>query len=248
MRGSADARNQTRGDAEPMSRRMLVVVALAVATGAAALAVALLLTSGTTAAPQAPVTGAARIAAMLGGIPQNGNVLGSRTAPVTLVEFADPQCPYCGIFERDALPTIVSRYVRPGKVRIVFEGMTFVGPDSATALRTALAAAGQNRFWNVLELLYENQGTENAGWVTDALLRGIGAAVPGLDTGRMLSERNSATVDAAVARASAAASNAGITGTPSFLVGRTGGAMQLVHATSLTAAGLTPALDAALAQ
>jgi len=227
---------------------MLVIVALAVATTVAALVAALELTSGTTASPPAPVTGAGRVGALLDGIPQNGNVLGSRTAPVTLVEFADPQCPYCGIFERDALPTIVSQYVRPGKVRIVFEGMTFVGPDSGTALRTALAAAGQNRFWNVLELLYENQGEENTGWVTDSLLRGIGAAVPGLDTDRMLSERNSATVDAAVARASTAASNAGVTSTPSFLVGRTGGAMQLVHATSLTASGITPALEAALAQ
>ena len=248
MRASADALKQTCGDAGFMSRRTLVLVALAVAAAAAALVAALELTSGTTAAPPAPVTGAARVGALLEGIPQNGNVLGSRTAPVTLVEFADPQCPYCGMWGRDALPTVVSRYVRPGKVRIVFEGMTFVGPESGTALRTALAAAGQERFWNVLELLYENQGTENAGWVTDALLRGIGAAVPGLDTDRMLSERSSATVDAAVARAKTAASNAGVTSTPSFLVGRTGGTMQLVHTASLTASGITPALDAALAQ
>lgn len=227
---------------------MLVLVALAVAAAAAALVAALELTSGTTAARAAPVTGAARVGALLSGIPQQGTVLGSRTAPVTLVEFADPQCPYCGMWERDALPTIIGGYVRPGKVRIVFEGMTFVGPDSEIALRTALAAADQNRFWNVLELLYENQGTENTGWVTDSLLRGIGAAVPGLDTGRMLSERNSASVAAALAQASTSASNARVTSTPTFLVGRTGGAMRPAPVTSLTASALTPALDAALAR
>ena len=80
-------------------------------------------------------------ATLLGGIPQHGTTLGNASAPVTLVEFADPQCPYCGLWERNALPDVIDHYVRTGKVRIVFNGLAFVGPDSETALRTALAAA-----------------------------------------------------------------------------------------------------------
>jgi protein-disulfide isomerase len=232
-----------------MGRRGLVLGSVAVAVAAAAALVAVFaFGSSNSSTSSATVTGAARVDALLHGIPQQGTALGSPSAPVTLVEFADPQCPYCGVWARDALPPIVDRYVRSGKVRVVFEGMAFVGPDSATALRTALAAGQQSRFWNVLELLYENQGTENTGWVTDSLLREIGAAVPGLDTERMLADRSSAAVDRAVANADSVARAAGVNSTPTFGVGRTGGQVRLVPVTSLTAAALTPAIDAALQQ
>jgi protein-disulfide isomerase len=232
--------------APPVGRRTIIAGAIVTAAVVAALAIVLAL--GSNGSSSAPVTieGAARVAALLHGIPQHGTALGSPDAPVTLVEFADPQCPYCGEWERNTLPTIVSRYVRPGKVLLVFEGMAFVGPDSGTALRTALAAGRQNRLWNVLELLYENQGTENTGWVTDSLLRGIGDAVPGLDTDRMLADRSSAAVGADIQQASAVARNAGVNSTPAFAVGRAGESVHVVHVTSLAPSALTPALDAAL--
>ena len=226
-------------------KKVLVGSATLIAVVVAATVVALAL--GSTDSSQAPPTvrGAARVAALLNGIPQHGTTLGSPKAPVTLVEFADPQCPYCGVWARDTLPTVVTRYVRPGKVLLVFEGMSFVGPDSLTALRTALAAGRQNRFWNVLELLFENQGSENAGWITEPLLRSIGDAVPGLDTDRMLADRSSAAVDAEIRQADSVARQAGVASTPTFAVGRTGGSMRIVHVTSLTPSGLIPALDSA---
>lgn len=228
-----------------MSRRTVVFASFAVAVLTTVAVAASTLSSGASA--HTAVGGAAETVAMLRGIPQHGTALGSPSAPVTLIEFADPQCPYCGMWARETLPTIIDRYVRPGKVRIVFEGLAFVGADSATALRTALAAGAANRFWNVIDLLYRNQGTENTGWVTDSLLRSIGDAVPGLDTNRMLASRESPAVDQAIARADSMATNAGVHSTPSFAVGPTGGAMRLVHLTSLDASALTPALDAELA-
>ena len=126
--------------------------------------------------------------------------------------------------------------------------MTFVGADSETAFRTALAAGQQGRFWNVLSLLFANQGTENTGWVTDSLLREIGDAVPGLDTQTMLDTRNSAAVNRALSAAETLASTAGIDSTPTFAVGKTGGTLQVVRLTCSTPAGITPALDAALSQ
>lgn len=229
-------------------RRPLVAGSIAlVAVVVVVLVVVLTHGSKSSTTPSAPVSvvGAPRVAALLRGIPQHGTTLGSPHAPVTLVEFADPQCPYCGAWARDSLPTIVNRYVRPGKVRLVFDGMSFVGPDSATALRASLAAGRQNRFWNVLELLYENQGQENTGWVTDSLLRSIGDAVPGLDTNRMLAERGSAAVDSQVEQANTAANALGVDSTPSFGVGKTGGPVHLVQVSSLSASALAPALDAA---
>jgi len=227
-------------------RALAVVAGAAVLLGGGLIAAVVLTTRGSTGSHSTAPTGVAEVAAMLRNVPQHGTVLGSPKAPVTLVEFADPQCPYCGDWERTSLPTIVDKYVRPGKVRIVFNGMSFVGPDSETALRTALAAGEQNRLWNVVALLYRNQGTENTGWVTDALLRGIGNAIPGLDTKRMLASLHSAVVTRELTAAAALAREAGVNQTPTFAVGKTDKALTLVQISSLEPSGLEPALDAAL--
>jgi protein-disulfide isomerase len=225
-----------------------VVAGAAVLLGGGLIAALVLTTRGSTGSHSTAPVGMAQVAAMLRNVPQNGAVLGSPKAPVTLVEFADPQCPYCGDWERTSLPTIVDKYVRPGKVRIVFNGMSFVGPDSTTALRTALAAGQQDRFWNVIALLYLNQGTENTGWVTDSLLRGIGDAIPGLDTNRMLASMNSPAVTRQLDAAAAFAQKAGVDRTPTFAVGKTDKALTLVQVSSLEPSGLEPALDAALSE
>ncbi len=213
----------------------------------AALAVALAAgVAGGHAAPAPNPVGKTQVAALLRGIPQHGVDLGSPKAPVTLVEFGDLQCPACASWERNALPTIVRKYVRPGKVRLVFVGMTFIGPDSAKAFRAALAAGRQNHLWNVVELLYLNQGHENSNWVSDALLRSIGRMVSGLNVRSMLADRGSAAVARQVAAASSFASAARVSKTPSFAVGPTNGSLRPLEVTSLDALGVEPALDALL--
>jgi len=204
----------------------------------------------------ASIGGAAIIAGALIGalaLSSGGSSKHTSTTPVgvgrvALLEFADPQCPYCADWAKTSLPTIVRRYVRPGKVQIVFNGMAFVGPDSDAALRAALAAGRQNRFWNVIELLYENQGGENSGWVTDSLLRSIGESVPGLDPQRMLADRTSKAVEEELVSSQAFAQQSEVSSTPTFAVGRTGSQLQLVQIQSIEPSALTPSLDAALGQ
>jgi len=238
------------GTLDDVNRRRLLLASIGgAAIIAGALIGALALSSGGSSkhTSTTPV-GVGRVAAMLHGIPQHGEVLGSPKAPVTLLEFADPQCPYCADWAKTSLPTIVRRYVRPGKVQIVFNGMAFVGPDSDAALRAALAAGRQNRFWNVIELLYENQGGENSGWVTDSLLRSIGESVPGLDPQRMLADRTSKAVEEELVSSQAFAQQSEVSSTPTFAVGRTGSQLQLVQIQSIEPSALTPSLDAALGQ
>jgi protein-disulfide isomerase len=177
------------------------------------------------------------------GIAQRGAALGSPDAPVTLVEYADLQCPYCAQWSRDALPALVDEYVRDGRLRIVFHGLAFIGPDSETALRTAVAAGRQRHLWDVVHGLYERQGAENDGWVTDALVREIAAGVPALDPDELLRVRWTDVVEPDLARAAAEATRAGITGTPSFQLGHTGGALEVVSVTSLGPEGIAPAIE-----
>lgn len=180
------------------------------------------------------------------GIPQDGVFLGAPDAPVALVEYADLQCPYCAQFANDALPELIEDYVRPGRLRIEFRGLAFIGEDSVKALRYALAAGLQDRLWHVTELLFANQGEENAGWVTDDLLDAIGAAVEGLDVERWKRDAESAEVTAQIDRAARQADADGVSGTPTFRVGRRGAALEPLNVASLEASSFRPTLDALL--
>src|SRR5829696_8015518 len=126
-------------------------------------------------------TGVAEVHEMLQGVPQDGIALGDPDAPVTLVEFADLQCPFCRDFALETLPLIVRDYVRRGKLRLEFQTLAFLGPDSERAARAVVGAAAQDRLWHLTDLFYFNQGQENSGYATDAFLDGLVAAIPGVD-------------------------------------------------------------------
>jgi protein-disulfide isomerase len=187
-------------------------------------------------------------AALLDGIPQQGAALGRKDAPVTLVEFADLQCPFCREWSQSAFPEIVRDYVRPGKVRMVFRGLEFIGPDSEQALRFVYAAGLQGKLWYAVDLLYANQGEENSGWVTDEFLAAVGAAIPDFDHQQAIADASSPQVDALIRTANDSAKTLGVRSTPSFAAGKTGVDLGLLSVTSLTADALRPALDSLLAK
>jgi len=249
--GSAQVRHpKKRVGQKRGSRKRLyggAFAAAAIAVAALVIASQLSARGDRRAAPEQPVViGAADNARLFAAIPQRGNVLGSPRAPVTLVEYADLQCPYCGEFARNALPALVDEYVRTGRVKLVFRGLAFVGADSETALRVVLAAGEQSRLWNVAHLVYANQGVENTGWVTDGFLRAIARAVPPLDANRLLARAQSARVTAQIDSLRLAAAADAIRATPSFRVGRTGGRLDPLAVHSLDVRAFQPVLDALL--
>jgi protein-disulfide isomerase len=114
-----------------VTRTRLVVAILAVSAAVAGLLIAVSLGSGgsmskTTAAAATP-------ASVFAGIPQHGTVLGRPSAPVTLHEYADLQCPYCAEWSRETLPSVVREYVRTGRLKLDFRGLAFIGPDKSAA-------------------------------------------------------------------------------------------------------------------
>jgi protein-disulfide isomerase len=227
--------------------RHLIGVAVAAAVLAAGLIAASAFSGGgseTTSPPQQAVT-ADR--GLLAGIPQRGTTLGRADAPVTLVEFADLQCPYCAQWSSVAFDDIVEEYVRPGKVRLVFGGLAFVGPDSERGLRFALAAGRQGRLWDVVHHLYANQGAENGGWLSDDMLRDVGGGIPSFRVEQAFADASSPAVEHEIAAADKQAEKLGIQGTPSFAAGRTGGTLRPIPITTLDADGLRSALDSLLA-
>jgi len=213
--------------------------------GAAAIVVAILVAvsssgggnaaSSSSASSSASVAGAQASQSLLNGIPQKCLTLGNAGAPVRVLEFADLQCPFCRDYTTGVMPGLVQKYVRTGKVRMEFHALAFIGPDSVRAARVAEAAGRQNKLWNVADLAYHNQGEENSGWATDAKLRSIATAVPGLDVNQVFAARNSAAVTAQLKAAGDLASRSGVSETPTFLVGR-GSSLKAVDAAGLPAA------------
>jgi protein-disulfide isomerase len=139
----------------------------------------------------------------------------------------------------------VRDYVRDGRVKLVFRGLAFIGPDSETALRAVVAAGRQNRLWDVVHLLFDAQGAENSGWVANGLRDAAGRI--GLDAERLAADAESAAVARQIGADGAAAAADGVRGTPTFLAGPSGGPLQPVELESLDAAALRPTLDALLA-
>jgi protein-disulfide isomerase len=167
----------------------------------------------------------------LKGIPQLGNVLGSAQAPVTMVEYVDPQCPYCQQFETQAFSHILP-LVRSGKVKIEVRIVDFIGPDSQRGRAAAIAAGEQNKMFNYLLILYYNQGTENTGWLSTDMIGAAAASIPGLDVQKLLSARSSQTVTAQAKAFDAAMKKGGVNSTPTILVGKSGQAATEVALTS----------------
>ena len=85
------------------------------------------------------------VAKLYDGIPQQGIDLGKKSAPATLVEIADLQCPFCADYSRNALPTVVRDYVRPGKLRYELHFRSFLGRDSVRAAGAAAEAEDRHR-------------------------------------------------------------------------------------------------------
>lgn len=234
------------GKRQGIPRRWLYAGAAGLAAVIAAVLIVVSVTGGSNDA-NAPVDIAAEdVEELFAGIPQDGAVLGSPDAPVTLIEYADPQCPFCAQFARDVLPTIVDEYVRPGKVRLVFRGVAILGPDSSTALRYIYSAGEQDKLWNVAELVFRYQGGENEGWVTSELMNSIGEAVPGLDVNRWRSQLRAEPVVTQIEDAFRSAQEISLPGTPTFLIGADEESAEMLEIESLTVEEFREKLDAAL--
>ncbi|HEV8152146.1 MAG TPA: thioredoxin domain-containing protein, partial [Solirubrobacteraceae bacterium] len=162
----------------PARRRPLVMLGAAVALAAVLVLVLVLVSSGggdgsssgagsstSGASGGGAVAGRAEALALFAGVPQNGTAVGAPRAPVTVYEFADLQCPFCRDVALETLPDVIRKHVRTGQVRIVYQDLAFLGPDSVKAAHAAAAAGNQGRLWQFAHLMYANQGEENSGWV-----------------------------------------------------------------------------------
>ena len=251
-------RSKARG--RQASPKVLIGAGIAVVLAVAAVVLAFVFAGGDSSSDASSTTpttgsltnslpGADDVQESLKGIPQEGSVLGSPDAPATLVEYVDLQCPFCQQFETSVMPALITRYVRDGKLKVDTRIVAFIGPDSERGRAAALAAADQSKLFNLVQLLYLNQGAENTGWLDEDLVRKAAASIPGLNVRQLLADSDSGTVSDEAAKVEEQASADNVQGTPTILVGKTGEKPQLVTLSSPTdEQSVTDAIDAALGQ
>jgi protein-disulfide isomerase len=234
---SKSQKRTPKGASAPASdssrRNVIVAVIVAVVVAAAAVAVIAASGGGDDDSPSGGATNTAQLNAvdetkkLLAGIPQKGDTLGKPDAPVTMYEFIDYQCPFCRQFYVSTYPALVGKAVRDGKLKIVTRPLAFIGPDSRKAARAAAAAAQQNKEAEFTTVFYNNQGQENAGYVTDAFIDKIYDAI-GVDKAKANAYRLSAASQDPLNEGQKGAEQYGIVSTPSFVMGTTGGPYEKV--------------------
>lgn len=218
--------------------RRLAAVAIAVTAALAAIAVA----AGGSSAPPKPGspqanTTAHAITALLAGIPQSANTLGEPTAPITLKWYGDLECPFCKEFALGALPTLITRWVRAGALKIEYLSMETATRQPKvfeTQQVAALAAGMQSKMWNYIEIFYHEQGEEDSGYVTDEYLHNLATQIPGLNLTLWSEDRYDPELAGQVIAEQQAARRAHYRGTPTFLIGHIGGKLYKLNPPSLT--------------
>lgn len=138
---------------------------------------------------------------------------GSQTAPVTIVEFSDFQCPYCERFYTQTLPDIETNYIKTGKAKLVFRDFPLSFHQYAEkASEAAECAYDQSKFWEYHNKLFENQGALDV-----ASLKKYAQDL-GLDTAKFNTCLDSGTKAAEVNKDLSDGTKYGVTGTPSFFI------------------------------
>lgn len=165
----------------------------------------------------------------LSGIPQQNETLGSLRAPVKMLYFNDPQCPFCLEWQTRVLPRLVSRYVKTGKLQIRWHGYAVLGPESVAGEKFIAAAGLQNHLWDVLDDVMANQGKERSGWLTRSLLEQVGAAIPGFDVTTAMAEAGSPGVAKEIAADMRQGTRDHLEGVPFIQVGRRRGSMKTLN-------------------
>jgi protein-disulfide isomerase len=154
----------------------------------------------------------------------NFNTMGDPNAPVKITEYSDFQCPYCKRFTDETEKQIVDTYVATGKVYFVYipfgPGGNYIGPESKAAAMAAFCAGDQGKFWEFHDILFTNHTGENVGDYTDEHLMAFAKKLR-LDIDKFSSCVSSNKFEQKLQEGIAQGQQAGITGTPYFLVNGT---------------------------
>jgi protein-disulfide isomerase len=143
----------------------------------------------------------------------NSPAMGPKNAPVTIVEWSDFQCPFCGRAQ-PTLKQIMEQYA--GKVRLVWKNQPLsFHPNAMPAAEAAMAAyevGGADKFWKMHDRFFEKQNE-----LSPAFYEQVAGEI-GLDVGRWKAAVESRKAQPAIQADMSAGSTLGANGTPTFFI------------------------------
>jgi protein-disulfide isomerase len=153
----------------------------------------------------------------LGNFPLKGD----KNAKVTIIEFADPRCPFCKRLFTDVEPQLFKDYVDTGKAKFAFRLFSFLGPASDKASNALECANEQGKFWDLHDYFYNNQPSEtDTSMFTDDNLTQVAGNL-GMNTDQFKSCISSNKDNSTVQADLAAGQKAGVSGTPTVFINGT---------------------------
>ncbi len=223
------AEERARAERERRQRRMralggIILIAVII------VAVAIVISSGggSSSAPKltssAAKQAASSIDASLSGIPQSGMTIGSPSAPVTVTEYGDLECPVCKTFASATTHQLIAKDVKAGKVKLTYRSLETASQNSPISnvfpaqQAAAIAAGNQNKAWNYILLFYQLQGTEGTGYATPSFLNGLAGLIPGINYSKWSSDRASSSATNQVTTDQQTALSRGFNSTPTLQV------------------------------
>ena len=141
--------------------------------------------------------------------------LGNKNARVVLLDFSDYQCPFCGRFVRETMPQLEQEYIKTGKVKYVFRDLPIeaIHPFALKAAEAVRCAGEQSTYWEMHYRLFQNQNALDVGSMP------AHAQALGMDLPAFTACLNSGKYATGIRKDMADAAAAGISGTPTFLIG-----------------------------
>jgi len=140
-------------------------------------------------------------------------VEGDAKAPVTIIEFSDFQCPFCGKFFKDTLPQLRNEYIKTGRVKLVYRDYPLdFHPYAQKAAEAADCADEQGKFWQMHDKLFDNQDA-----ITASELKKYAADL-GLDTAKFNNCLDTSKYEQEVKKDLADGNTIGVSGTPAFFI------------------------------
>ncbi len=170
--------------------------------------------------PQQPTSQAADISKVkVAGHP----FVGSPNAPITIAYWYDYQCPFCKKSEKEAMPQLISDYIKTGKVKLVYKDFQFLGEDSQTAglAEHAVWEIAPDKFVEWHQAMYDKQDKENSGWGKKEDILALTKSL-GIDSDKVsqLMISKATEYQQGMDNDKTEGSAFGVSGTPSFIIGK----------------------------
>ena len=154
---------------------------------------------------------------------KNEPYLGDANAPIVMAYWLDFQCPFCQRFETETMPTLIEKYVKTGKLKIVFKDFQFLGEDSQ------IAGLAENAVWETApqsyeawhKAMYEKQDDENGGWGNKDDIIALTRTIPGIDADQVsvLMDQKKEVYQKELDEDNQEGTKFGVSGTPGFVIG-----------------------------